>query len=195
MSSVLAAVGALRDAFVTAGIPHAFGGAIALGYSAVEPRGTVDVDVNVFVEVEEAPRVFAALPDGVTWSQPDVDRAMRDGQVRVFWGDVALDLFFEYHLFHREAAAHAVTVPFADGDLCILSGDDLAVFKAFFDQGQDWVDIGSMLEAGSLDLDYVAGWLARLLGDGDERIARLRALADEVASDPPGKRPFPRLPG
>lgn len=194
MNSVVVAVGELRDALRAAAVPHAFGGAIALGYSVAEPRGTVDVDVNVFVDVEDAPRVFAALPAGVSWNQEHLDRAIRDGQVRVFWGEVALDLFFDYHDFHRAAAAHAMTVPFADGEIRVLAGDDLAVFKAFFNRGRDWVDIESMLDAGALDLDYILGWLTRLLGDDDERLARLRALAESVASRAPGEQTFPRLP-
>ena len=193
MNSVLTAVGELRDAFRAADIPHAFGGAIALGYSVVEPRGTVDVDVNLFVGVDDAPRVFAALPHGVSWSHDHVELATRDGQVRVFWGDVALDLFFDYHDFHREAATRAMTVPFAEGEITVLAADHLAVFKAFFNRSKDWVDIESMLDAGTVDVDYVVGWLRKLLGD-DERLDRLRALAAEVAARPPGEQPFPRLP-
>ena len=41
------------DAGLTrARIPHAFGGALALGFVA-SPRGTVDIDVNVFVAPDE----------------------------------------------------------------------------------------------------------------------------------------------
>ena len=43
---------ALHDALDEAAIPHAVGGAIALGYYA-EPRATIDVDINVFVPVTE----------------------------------------------------------------------------------------------------------------------------------------------
>ncbi len=39
---------AIHDALDAARIPHAIGGAIALGYCTLEPRGTRDVDVNVF---------------------------------------------------------------------------------------------------------------------------------------------------
>lgn len=42
------------------GISHAFGGALALGYVA-EPRGTVDIDVNVFVPPEQVDDVGDAL--------------------------------------------------------------------------------------------------------------------------------------
>ena len=38
---------ALHRALDDAGIPHALGGALALGYHVSEPRGTRDIDVNV----------------------------------------------------------------------------------------------------------------------------------------------------
>jgi hypothetical protein len=43
-------------------LPHAFGGALALGYHATE-RGTSDVDVNVFVPFGRATEVVAAFDD------------------------------------------------------------------------------------------------------------------------------------
>src|SRR6185295_6284205 len=56
---------ALHHALARAGVAHAFGGALALAYYA-EPRTTVDVDVNVFVTVDHADDVAAALgPLGV----------------------------------------------------------------------------------------------------------------------------------
>lgn len=42
---------AIARALEHARIPHAFAGAIALAFAA-EPRGTIDVDVNLFVSVE-----------------------------------------------------------------------------------------------------------------------------------------------
>ena len=43
----------LEEGFAGRGIPHAFGGALALAYYAT-PRATVDIDVNVFVPVARA---------------------------------------------------------------------------------------------------------------------------------------------
>ena len=56
---------AVHDALRAAGLPHAIGGAIALGYCTLEARGTQDVDVNVFVAPSRTREVLAALPDGV----------------------------------------------------------------------------------------------------------------------------------
>jgi hypothetical protein len=194
VTTVPAVVTAVRDALDGAGIPHAFGGAIALAYGVREPRGTVDVDVNVFVDAAEAARVFAVLPEGVVWGGADVERAVRDGQVRVFWDDVALDLFFDYHPFHRLAAANALSVPFDGGEIRILAPDDLAVFKAFFNRSKDWVDIEALVEAGSVDADVVLSSLVQLLGEDDDRVGHLRQLVAEVAARP-ADEPVRRLPG
>jgi len=40
---------ALHRALERRQVPHAFGGAIALAYRTLDPRGTSDIDVNLFV--------------------------------------------------------------------------------------------------------------------------------------------------
>ena len=75
---VLAVCAALDDHAV----PWALGGALALAYATEEPRGTRDIDVNVFVAATEAAVVFAALPEGVVHTAADVRAAHRDEQVR-----------------------------------------------------------------------------------------------------------------
>ena len=58
---------AIHASLSEAAIQHAFGGAIALAYWTQEPRGTRDIDVNVFAPQDECERVLAALPDGVSY--------------------------------------------------------------------------------------------------------------------------------
>src|SRR5947207_14799661 len=102
---------ALDKALHRADIPHAFGGALALAYYA-EPRATIDVDVNVFVSVDRWPEVAAALsPLGVS-VEIDVQRLERDGQIRSWWDDTPVDLFFAYDPFHDAMSKAARTQPF-----------------------------------------------------------------------------------
>jgi len=164
---------ALHRALDAAGLAHAFGGAIALAYWTLDPRGTSDIDVNVFVPAGEAAVALAALPAGV--SQPeDVARAIaRDGQARLFWGQTPIDLFFDYVDVHRDAARHARRVPFAGTEIPVLGPVELAVFKAMFDRTQDWADIEAMFAAQTLDRDAVASSLTSMLDPDDERFARL----------------------
>ena len=177
---------ALEDALTAAGTPHAFGGALALAFHIEEPRGTRDIDLNLFVPTNDARAVLGSLPNEVKWAERDVAEIERNGQVRVFWEDTPIDLFFVTHPFHENAAAHSEVVPFAGRTIPILAADDLAVFKAFFDRTKDWADIEAMLDAQSLDVHVVLGWLVDLLGADDHRVARLKSLIgrDPQQTDP-----------
>ncbi|MGE3619153.1 MAG: hypothetical protein AB7L84_01710 [Acidimicrobiia bacterium] len=169
---------AVHAALDGAGFPHAFGGAIALAYCTEEPRGTRDVDVNVFVGAEESARVLDALPAGVVVGEADVRAATEAGQVRVWWDDTPLDLFFDVHDFHREIAADVRVVPFAGTEIPVLGCAALAVFKVVFDRTKDWADLEAMVEVEAFDASAVLGWVVRLFGPDDVRVARLLRLVE-----------------
>lgn len=166
----------LTTALTTAGIPHAFGGAIALAYCVPEPRATVDIDVNIFVTTDRAGGVLAILPAGVEHDDASLETIERDGQVRLWWEQTPVDLFFNTTSFHEEAMLRARHDQFGPIEMPVLACRDLAVFKAFFDRSKDWVDLEHMAEAGALDVAAVIGVLANLLGPEDPRIGRVRAL-------------------
>ncbi len=160
----------------SAKVPHAIGGALALAYYA-EPRATVDVDVNVFVSTDRWPEVSAALEEiGVDVSADPV-ALERDGQVRLWWGRNAVDLFFSYDEFHAEMAKRSRKVPFGDTTLQILAPEHLAVCKAMFDRVKDWLDIEQILVATDpIDLAEIEAQLTRRAGASDPRIAKLEEI-------------------
>jgi hypothetical protein len=160
-----------------AALPHAFGGAIALAYCTEEPRGTRDLDVNVFVDPVRAGEALAGLPDSVTVSDEDVAAAAREGQVRVWWEDTPIDVFLDIHQFHTEAAEEVRSVPFEGCTIPVLDCTALAVFKALFDRTKDWADIEEIVAAGALDGIRAAAWLERILGPDGAAVARLKSLA------------------
>ena len=162
----------LRDA----GLDHAFGGALALAWCTQQARGTIDLDVNIFVEPDRTDETIAALPDGVVATSRDRAQLLRDGQARLWWGTTPVDVFLNTTDFHDELAARVRWEPFSDTLLPFLSCEDLAVFKAFFNRTRDWADLEAMRDAGTLDVAAVAGVLATFLGGGDKRIARLLSL-------------------
>ena len=164
----------VHAALTSAGIPHAFGGALALAYHA-EPRATVDIDVNIWVPVQRAGEVVRALPDGVAWSEDDIVVIERDGQVRLYWDRTPLDLFFPQHELHAEAAAAVERVPFGSAEIPVLSATHLSVFKALFNREKDWVDIGELLANGEVDADQVERWLIDIVGKDDERLTKWAA--------------------
>ncbi|MEA2411883.1 MAG: hypothetical protein QOC77_2444 [Thermoleophilaceae bacterium] len=173
---------ALHKALARARIPHAFGGAIALAYWTRDPRGTSDIDVNVFLPVTEASRALDALPEGVA-IPPGTDGAIaREGQVRLWWDGTPVDLFFDYVPVHADAARNRRTVPFESTRIPVLGPVELAVFKVMFDRTRDWADIEAMLERGTLDLEALRKTLRTMLDAGDERFERLEQAARAAAS-------------
>jgi len=169
-------VAAIDDAL--GDVPHAFGGALALAYYA-EPRATIDIDVNVFVQPTSAATVLGPLAAlGVDVTAPGVEELVqRDGQVRVMWGNTPVDLFFAYDDFHEAAARARRAVPFADRMIPILSAEHLVVCKSIFDRPKDWVDIDAVLDGGtSLDTAEVLRWVGRIAGDEDPRYSRIAAV-------------------
>ncbi len=164
----------VHDALDRVGIPHAVGGAIALAYCTLDPRGTRDLDFNVFVGPERAREVFAALPKGVEVTGERLERLERDGQVRLKSGITPVDLFLSVLPFHDHVADHVRQVPFEGRTIPVLSCTALVVFKAMFDRTQDWADIEAMVEAQSFDAEEVAHWIREMLGD-DRRVEQLAA--------------------
>lgn len=167
---LIAIDGALRE------VPHAFGGAIALGYHA-EPRATIDIDLNVFVTSDSAEAVLGPLGHLGADVATAAESVERDAQVRVMWDRTPVDLFFSYDPFHDAARRGSVDVPFAGHTIRILSPEHLAVCKAVFDRPKDWIDIETMLDLGTaIDTAEVLRWVGRIAGDHDPRFDRIAAL-------------------
>jgi hypothetical protein len=169
---------AVERGLAAAAVPHAFGGALALAFCIGDPRATADIDVNVFVTTDEVGRVFAALPPGVAANATSARLARRDGQVRVWWDDTPVDLFFSYHPLHDEAARRARRVSFGEMQIPVLSCTDLAVFKVVFNRTRDWADLEAMTASDSYDRAAALSWLERTLGSDAEPVRRFGALRD-----------------
>jgi hypothetical protein len=169
----------IHDALTAAELPHAFGGAIALAYCTEEPRGTRDLDLNVFAEPGRADEVCDALPAGVARADSQLSDARRDGQVRLWWRDTPIDIFFNVVPFHAEVARTVRQVPFAGRTIPVVSCVGVAVFKALLDRTKDWADIEAMVQAGALDPAAAVGWIAQMIG-GDAPAARRMAVLRPV---------------
>ena len=126
--------------------------------------------------------MFGELPREVAWSDADLRQVETTGQVRLFWDDTPVDLFFSTHPFHDHAAKRARRVPFDSVTIPILAPEDLLVCKAVFDRRKDWIDIDQILAltAGDLDIDDVRRWVTRIVGADDARLAKLNAAIAEI---------------
>ncbi|MCG8592137.1 MAG: nucleotidyltransferase family protein [Proteobacteria bacterium] len=171
---------ALEAAFAKARLPHAFGGALALAYYAT-PRGTVDIDVNVFVPPSDVARVFALVAALGVDPGGEAERAQvaANGQVRLYWEHTPIDLFFAYDPLHDRCLTRRRRVGFGgDDSIHILSAEDLVVFKVIFDRPKDARDIADVIFALGDDFDrgYAREWLVRILDAEDARLAQFEAL-------------------
>ncbi len=166
----------LHEHLDAAGIHHAFGGAIAFGYCTDEPRATIDLDVNVFVPVSSVKEVIDALPEGVKVEDDSQAEALKRGQLRLWWDETAVDLFFSYHTFHDQAASRIRTVPFEDTEIPVLDCTDLVVLKAIFDRTKDWADIEAAADSNSIDAREAERWLSHLMGTESAQFRRLMAV-------------------
>ncbi|MEE9254804.1 MAG: hypothetical protein V3U43_07710 [Pseudomonadales bacterium] len=177
MSDLTAKIIGIHEAFEHASLPHAFGGALALAWCTQRARGTIDIDVNVFVSADQAEAIARSLPAGVQMSKDDKAALRREGQVRLWWDGTPLDLFLNTTDFHEEVSARIRWEQFAEHPIPFLSCNDLAVFKAFFNRTRDWADLEEMHAAGTLDINRVTAVLVKYLGVEDERIVHLARLA------------------
>jgi len=168
---------AIHLALDAAQLPHAFGGALALAWCTQRARGTIDIDVNVFIPTPRTGDLLAALPPDVLAADAAVEQLESDGQTRLWWANTPVDVFLDTTPFHADVGERIRWDPFAGHDVPFLACRDLAVFKAFFDRTKDWADLEEMQIAGTLDIEAVAGVLVRYLGPDDTRITRLLTLA------------------
>lgn len=167
---------AVHDALDAAELPHAFGGAIALAYCTEEPRGTRDIDVNIFVPSSRIDAALDAMPADIAVTAAQSATAHRDGQVRLFWDDTPVDVFFDTDAFHKQAAAGIGTVPFFGRTIPVLGCVALVVFKAMFDRTKDWADIEAIADANIAALRSAGEHLKAILGPDDPRLDRLDKL-------------------
>ncbi len=172
----------LARALDEAGVPYAIGGAIAYGLWG-DPRGTHDVDLNLFVqghEFETALDVLAAA--GVELDRATARRADSEGDTIVGWCEgIRVDMFTPSIPFAYEAQATAVRVEGPHGTASYLSAEAIAVFKLMFYRPKDLLDLEKLIAVQGDDLDkaYVLRWVADMMGEDDERVAAWDRLASQ----------------
>jgi hypothetical protein len=176
LSELVEKLFAVHDSLVEASVAHAFGGAIALAYCTEEPRGTRDLDVNIFIDAAKARATLAHMPQGVTVTEEDIARVERDGQARLDWDGTPVDVFLNNLPLHQAVAAAVVWVPLAGRDVPVLDCASLAIFKAFFDRTKDWADLEAIAQATPEDIDAAATTIAELAGPDDPAVRRLEGL-------------------
>jgi hypothetical protein len=161
------------------GLAYAIGGAIALGVWGA-PRATNDVDLSVFVERRELPRVLDSLERAGVMVARD-DAAKEVARIGLFvgrLGKVRVDVFISEHPQFSAMAARVKRIAQADGWTgAYLSAEDVVLYKLVYHRGKDRVDLERLFAARpGLDLGYVRTWLEKMFPTGDPRFATLDDL-------------------
>lgn len=169
------------------GLPYAIGGALALTAVAL-PRDTKDVDLSVFVDPSDLPRVLDALERaGVMVDRADAARTVATiGLFTSRFGRTLVDVFVGTHPHFITMQHRRISVRSPSGEsLWFLSAEDLAIFKLFYARTKDVSDLERMFAAlPDLDAAYIRQWLEKMVVGGDRRLA---ILGDLEARFPRGK--------
>jgi hypothetical protein len=167
----------------SAGCDYAIGGAIALGYWA-EPRGTLDVDVTLFLPPKDVAECVGLLKSvGCELdARKAADSLTEHGFCQVQFHGGRLDVFLPTIPFYDEARRRRRRVELGDRSVLVWDAETLCVFKLMFFRLKDLADVEQILrvQGASLDRDWVTDQILRIYGVRDPRIARWRELTDAV---------------
>jgi hypothetical protein len=168
----------VASCFVEDHIAYAIGGALALGAWGV-PRATKDVDIAVFAEDGELPRVIDSLERAGVM----IDRGRAAGdleRIGMFTGRLGTTIvavFMQGHPQYREMEQRVREVSDAVRTLRFVSPEDLVLYKLVFGRARDVADLERLFAVrDDLDVDYVRRWLTSMVPAGDRRHAILDDL-------------------
>lgn len=162
---------------------YAIGGAIALGYWS-EPRGTMDVDLTLFLPKDKPREVIAQLRAiGCAVDEPQaVDLLSEHGFCRASYDGLRVDVFVESFDFYKIVKQRRVRVFLRNRQVMILDAESLCVFKMMFFREKDFVDIKGIMRdrRAALDRPFIREQLIDICGPRDPRIIRWDEIATEI---------------
>ena len=149
---------------------------VPVAHAGVTPFG-----INVFLNEEEAGTCWEEL-GSLGIESPAADRDIHEHEVLLSWEHTPIHVFFSYDPFHESCRVRARQVPFADGEIWILSAEDITIFKVIYDRPKDRAEVREVLlcMGERFDVAYAIGWLERILGSGDARVTRFREAVTEL---------------
>lgn len=164
----------LAVALNSAGHQYAIGGAIALGYWS-QPRGTVDVDLTLFVDASKPSEAIRILQEAGCELQSSQALAsfQEHGFAQTLLDGVRIDVFLPSIHFYWTALKRVQTVKLGEQPIRIWDAETLAVFKMMFFRRKDLADIEQILRSrgSSFDVDWARSQLESIYGARDPRLA------------------------
>ena len=130
----------------TRGAGIALGGAIALGYWGI-PRGTVDVDVTLFLAPERPSDCIWLLQEiGCEVSAVAATESLREhGFCRVTFAGLNVDVFLPLIPFYEVARRRRVRVELGGQTVWVWDAETIVVFKMMFFRRKDLADVEQVL--------------------------------------------------
>ena len=165
------------------GQEYALGGALALGFWGT-PRGTLDVDVTLFVpkeQPEECVRVLRAI--GCELNEPEALASLREhGFCRTRREGITVDVFVPLIEFYDTAKARRKRLFLEEQPAMFWDAETLSIFKMMFFREKDLADVRQILtvQGSVLDRIFIRTQLNDLYGRRDPRLAAWDRLVTEV---------------
>lgn len=173
----------LAEQLESRGHEYAVGDAIALGYWAV-PRGTVDVDLTLYLPPERPSECIWLLHDmGCEFFAAEATESLREhGFCSVRYAGMRLDVFLPIVPFYEAARTRRKRLELAGQPIVIWDAESLAVFKMMFFRRKDLADVEQILrtQGGQFDRPWVREQLVVMYGVGDPRLSAWDELVREV---------------
>jgi hypothetical protein len=173
----------LAEQLESRGQEYALGGAIALGYWGA-PRGTVDVDLTVFLPPERPAECLWLLQDiGCEFLSAAAAESLREhGFCSVKFAGMRLDVFLPIVPFYEAARTRRKRLELAGQPVVVWDAESLAVFKMMFFRRKDLADVEQILrtQSGQFNRLWVREQLAGMYGTGDPRLSAWDELVREV---------------
>jgi predicted nucleotidyltransferase len=162
---------------------YALGGAIALAYWS-EPRGTVDVDVSLFISAVDPSQTIDVLRRiNAEFDASSVQTSIEThGFCRVRFMGRVLDVFLPIAMIYEPGRLRRQRVNIDGYEAMIWDAETLCVFKMMFFRRKDLADLESILltQGAALDRSWIEQQLIAMYGQRDPRIGQWRELVAEL---------------
>lgn len=163
-------------------IEYAIGGALALGFWG-EPRGTLDVDLTLFLSPSQPAKCVELLLDIGCDLEPvaALDSLTEHGFCKVKNQGTVLDVFLPIVGFYESARERRRSVKLGHQHIWIWDAETLVVFKMMFFRRKDLADVEQILrqQGVRLDRNWIQAELTKLYGQLDPRLAAWNELLSE----------------
>ena len=162
---------------------YALGGAIALGFWS-SPRGTLDVDITLFLPRERPSQCVRLLQQiGCELNTGNsLESLTKHGYCQVEFAGRRVDVFLPLVPFYEHARQRRKQVLLSGQPVTIWDAETLCVFKMMFFRRKDLADVEQILrtQGDQLDRNWILERLTEIHGHHDPRISQWEELVRET---------------